>query len=114
MAKDDLVYLGHMLDSARDALSLLEGKGREDFEADRALKIAITHLLQVIGEAAGRVSKDFRDSRPEIPWRQVVGMRHKVVHEYFAVDENVIWQTAVEDLPALIVLLDTILGPQQE
>ena len=81
-----------MLDTARKALDLVRGKLREDFDRDEVLDLALTHLLQVIGEAARRVSTGFTEQHPEIPWRAIVGMRHRVVHDYLHVDEDVVWE----------------------
>jgi uncharacterized protein with HEPN domain len=91
MAKDDLVYVGHMLDTARKALALATGKSREDFDRDETLSIALTHLLQVIGEAARKVGPDFVQLHREFPWRAIIGMRHRVVHDYLYVDQDVVW-----------------------
>ena len=85
MQKDDLVYAGHMLDMARRALRLVRGKSRADYEQDETLSLALTHLLQVIGEAARKVSPPFREKHSEIPWAAVVGLRHRVVHDYLHV-----------------------------
>jgi uncharacterized protein with HEPN domain len=74
MQKDDLVFVGHMLDTARKALDLVRGKSWEDFDRNEVLDLALTHLLQVIGEAARRVSTGFMEQHPEIPWRAIVGM----------------------------------------
>lgn len=60
MPKDDLLYVGHMLDNAREALALVHGKSRQDFQSDTALRLAVTHFIQIIGEAASRVSPEFR------------------------------------------------------
>ena len=76
MQKDDLVFVGHMLDTARKALDLVRGKSREDFDRDQALDLALTHLLQVIGEAARRVSTGFMERHPEIPWRCSLSTRN--------------------------------------
>lgn len=80
--RDDQVYIGHMIDTANKAISFVAGLSREDFDDNEQLRLAITHLLQVIGEAARRVSLDFRDAHPDIPWKAIVGMRSKVVHDY--------------------------------
>jgi uncharacterized protein with HEPN domain len=68
----------------------------------------LTHLIQVIGEAARMVSKDFVDRNPDIPWKSIVGMRHKVVHDYLNVDEDVVWDTVIEELPHLIRQLEKL------
>jgi uncharacterized protein with HEPN domain len=75
MAKDDLVYIGHMLDMAEKALNLAQGKSRADFDSDEALALGLTYLVQVIGEAARRVGPDFTAAHPEVPWRAIIGMR---------------------------------------
>ncbi len=94
MQKDDLVYVGHMLDTARKAMDLVKGKDRTDYNSEAAIRYALAHLLQVIGEAARRVSQDFCKNHPAIPWKAIVGMRHKVVHDYMSVDEDVVWDTS--------------------
>jgi uncharacterized protein with HEPN domain len=111
MRKDNNLYLGHMLDMSRKAMSLIAGKTREDYDHDETLRLALTHLLQVIGEAAGRLSRDFCDSQPQVPWSAIVGMRHKVVHDYMDVDEDIVWDTVQEELPPLVVELEKIVTP---
>jgi uncharacterized protein with HEPN domain len=101
MQRDDEVYVGHMLDLSRK----VAGVRREKFNEDENLRLALAHLLQTIGEAARRVSREFQEAHPEIPWSGIVGMRHKVVHDYMDVDEDVVWKTAVEEIPRLIAAL---------
>jgi uncharacterized protein with HEPN domain len=67
-------------------------------------------LVQVIGEAGRRVSSEFSAQHAEIPWQEIVGMRHKVVHDYLGVDEDIVWQVVTEDLPPLVVKLEKILA----
>lgn len=73
MQRDDRVYLQHMLDMARKALALADGKSAEDFEEDEVLRLALRHLLQIVGEAASRVSLQCRTENPEIPRDEIVG-----------------------------------------
>ncbi len=108
MPEDDLVFIGHMLDTARKISAKLEGRVRADFDADENLRLALTHLLQIIGEAAGRLSPKFRQEHPSVNWKAVVGMRHKVVHDYLNVDEDVVWRTVVQEIPVLIAELQKI------
>ena len=110
MRRDDPVYVGHMLDSAAKAVEKVAGMAREDFDRDENLRLALTHLLQIIGEAARRVSTEFQDGHPEIPWKAIIGMRHKVVHDYFGVDEDVVWHTATVELPPLVEKLRGVLS----
>lgn len=112
MPKDDDVCLGHMLDVGRKILEKTQGITRRDYDDDENLRLALAHLIQVIGEAARRVSEASRVAHPQIPWKAIVGMRHKVVHDYMNVDEDIVWATAVEELPGLIAELEKILGQQ--
>ena len=99
---DDIVRLRHMLDAALKALEFVAGRNRGDLDADEQLSLSLTRLLEIIGEAAGKVSEQGRKSCPEIPWPQVVGMRNRLIHGYFEVDLDEIWRTVQEDLPLLI------------
>jgi len=111
MLKDDAVYVGHMLDMARQARELVASRTRADYDSDIALRLALAHLLQSIGEAARHVSTQLQKAQPGIPWRNIVGIRHKVVHDYFYVDYDIIWDVVTSDLPRLVSKLETIVGP---
>ena len=77
------------------------GLGREAFLADPMVIDSVVRNLEVIGEAANRVPRDFQDSHPDIPWRRIVGLRHRVVHEYFDVDLELVWEIAQSEIPVL-------------
>jgi len=115
MSPRDLVYVGHMLDMARKAVIKTQGLSREAYDADENLRLALIHLIQVIGEAARQVSRPFADTHPEIPWSDIIGMRHKVVHDYLGVDEDIVWQVVTQDLPTLVAALEPIapIGPDR-
>lgn len=108
MPKDDLVYVGHMPDKAQEALSLIHEKTRPDYDRDTVLRLALTHVIQVIGEAARRVSLSFRERYPQIPWDAIAGMRNKIVHDYMDVDEDIVWDSVVHELPLLVAELKRI------
>ena len=112
MPKDDLVYVGHMLDTARLAVAKVEGITRAEFDADENLRLALTHLVQTIGEATRQVSPGFREAHPEIPWAKIVGMRHRVVHDYLHVDYDIVWGVVTRDLSPLIAALARIVPPE--
>jgi len=114
MPRDDSVYVGHMLDTARKAAEKIRGVTRAQYDADENLRLALTHLLQVIGEAARGVSDEFRERNPGIPWQAIVGMRHRVVHDYLNVDEDVVWRTATNELMPLLRQLETIFPCQED
>jgi len=109
MPKDDWVYLGHMLDMSKKAVALTDGIEHPQYDQDEALRLALTHLIQTIGEAAQRVSVEFRSMYPQIPWREMVGMRNRIVHDYLSVDEDVIWEVVKQDLPTLVDLLESVI-----
>jgi uncharacterized protein with HEPN domain len=108
--RDDRVYIEHMIDRANKAIDFVAGLSREDFDNNEQLRLAITHLLQIVGEAARRVSMEFRDTHPEIPWKAIVGMRSKVVHDYLNVDEDIVWDTVKNDLAPLVLALEKLLS----
>ena len=113
MQKDDLVYVGHMLDMARKAEEKIKGKNRSDYDRDENLRMALTHLIQVIGEAARHVSPEFQREHQGIPWKNIIGMRNKVVHDYMHVDYDILWDVVTADLPSLITELLNILPPEE-
>lgn len=105
MQHDDSVYLGHMLETAGKAVAKLGNQSRADFDNNEDLRIVLTHWVQIIGEAASRVSLATRDAHPEIPWRAITGMRHRIVHDYMNIDADILWQVASRNLPELIEML---------
>jgi uncharacterized protein with HEPN domain len=76
-------------------------RGRTAFEQDELIQVWIVHHLQVIGEACFAMSATFKAAHPQIPWTQIVGMRHILVHQYFGVDQDIVWSAVEQDLPAL-------------
>src|SRR5260370_9775930 len=110
-----LVYVGHMLDMARKAVSKTQGISRAAYDADENLRLALIHLIQTIGEAGRQVPREFRDNHLDIRWADIIGMRHKVVHDYLGVDDDIVWQVVTEDLPKPSSALDAIgAGPSVE
>ena len=107
---DETVRLRHMLGAAREAVELSRGLSRQDLAEQRLVELALTKLVETVGEAASRIPKEIQGRSPEIPWAQVVTMRHRLVHGYDTVDPDLLWSTVTEDLPALIPLLERALG----
>ncbi len=110
---DDSVSLRHMLEYGREAAALLQARTREDLERDRMLQLALTRLVEVVGEAAARVSKETCANHPSIPWAQIVGMRNRLIHGYDMLDWNLLWDTVCDDLPPLIADLEKIIEPKE-
>ena len=105
---DPQVRLRHMLDYAREAITLMRDKTRADLDTDRALGLATLRCLEIIGEAASRIPESVRQQHPQIMWAQIIGMRNRLVHGYDLVDYDIIWNTVTEDLPPLIAELEKI------
>lgn len=91
--------------------SKTQGISRETYDADENLRLALIHLIQVVSEAARQVSAEFADRHPEIPWTNIIGMRHKVVHDYLGVDEDIVWQVVTKDLPDPVATLSPLIPP---
>lgn len=106
---DDAVRLKHMLEAAQKAVRLVKGKQRADFDADETLILAITRLLEIVGEAANGVSAALREAHPHIAWKEIIGARHHLIHGYFDVDYDIVWQILTSDLPPLISELEKII-----
>ena len=98
----DAAYLWDMLDAARTVEQLSSGLDFPQYSNDRRTQLAIERSLEIIGEAAGRVSASFCDAHPEIPWRQIIGQRNILIHEYGEVKQERIWKTVRENIPQLI------------
>lgn len=110
---DDLIRLKHMLDHAREASALVADKSRTDLDTDRVLELALVRLLEIIGEAANRVSTEIKTNYPQIPWFQIIGLRNRLIHGYDAVDLDILWEILIKDLPPLVVELEQILMGKQ-
>jgi len=106
---DDRVRLEDMQEAVR-RINRYAVLGRERFENDELVQVFFAHQLVILGEAASRVSNGFRESHPELPWREMIGMRNVLVHGYFAVDLEAVWGVIERDLPALWSGLERILG----
>jgi uncharacterized protein with HEPN domain len=99
---DDMISMKHMLDYAREAYGMASGSRREDLDHDRKLQLALTRLIEIVGEAASRVSAATRDRYLNIPWRQIIGMRNRLIHGYDILDFNILWDTVTRELLPLI------------
>lgn len=109
MFRDDEIRLRHMLDAAREAVSFARGRVRADLEADRQLVLSLVKDIEIVGEAAAQVTGPARTQLPEIPWQSIVAMRNRLVHAYFDINLEIVWQTVQQDLPMLIAKLESIL-----
>jgi len=113
MQKDDRIRLQHMLDAAREALSFAQGRSREDLDHDRLLVLGLVKAIEIIGEAAYQISESTRAKLPDIPWEDIIGMRHRLVHAYFDINLDILWRTAQDDLPPLVSALESALAEEE-
>jgi uncharacterized protein with HEPN domain len=112
MSDSDMVRLRHARDAAREAVQFVEGRSRADLDNDRMLNLALVQLLEIIGEAVRALSPAFCQSYPEIPWKKMVGMRDRLIHGYFDINLDIVWETIKKDLPDLLIGLDKVIPPE--
>lgn len=105
---DDMTSIKQMLEYAKQARDMAEGRNRSDLDTDLMLRYALTYLIALIGEAARRVSAPTREKHPRIPRTDIVGMRSRLIHGYDAIDLDRLWDTLAIDLPPLIEELESI------
>jgi uncharacterized protein with HEPN domain len=110
MENKDIARLKHMLDSATAILDFAKGKQRASLDKDRLFQSAVLRELEIIGEAAGRVSEKTKKKFPNIPWKELVGLRNRLIHAYFDVDHDIVWKTIREYLPAFQEHLKQVVG----
>jgi uncharacterized protein with HEPN domain len=99
-----------MLDAASEAMEFAKGNTRTDLGKNRMLVLSLVKAIEIIGEAAYRINRDARHQLPEIPWEDIIGMRHRLVHAYFDINLDILWKTIQNDLPMLKSLLEPILN----
>jgi uncharacterized protein with HEPN domain len=110
MRPEDRVRVLHMRDACQAVARFVQNKARGDLNQDEMLRFALVRAVEIVGEAAAKVSEETRQLAPKIPWREAVGIRNRLIHAYFDVDLDVLWRTAVEDMPQLLESLDALLG----
>jgi uncharacterized protein with HEPN domain len=107
---EDHVLLLDMLDHARRAVEAVQGRVRADLDSDAVLAAALERFIEVLGEAASKVSEPTRDEAPTVPWRGIIGMRNRLVHGYASVDHDIVWDVVTHDLPALLPELERLVS----
>ncbi len=112
MQPEDRVRLLHMIEAAETALEFVSGRQRADLDSDRMLLFALVRAIEVIGEAAGQLSEGARNEAPDIPWPLIVSMRNRLIHAYFDVNHDIVWKTANDELPELLVRLRAMIDDE--
>lgn len=110
----DAPHIVDIVGSARLVQGYLEGVTRDAFMRNVQLQDSVIRRLEIIGEAAGRVSASFRERHPAIPWSRMIGMRNRMIHTYDAVDLDIVWRTAHEQVPKLLALIEPLAPPEPD
>ena len=98
-----------MLDAATEALNFVADRQKHDLASDRQLALALIKEIEIIGEAASRISAETREQNPDIPWAAIVGMRNRLIHAYAEIDLDVVWSAVEKDLPRLVDIVQEVL-----
>ncbi len=109
--RSDAAYLWDMLDSSRGVVRSVKNLTLEQYRADENLRLAIERRIEIIGEAAGRVSQSVQQAHPQIPWRRIIAQRHVLAHEYGEIDDELIWSVATTHISQLIAVLEELIPP---
>ena len=112
MRTTDAVRLRHMLEAAREGLAFAAGRTRADLDTDRQLYLSLIRSIEVVGEAASKVSDECRSGYRAIPWVHVISMRNRLIHMYFDVDPDIVWRTTTVELPRLVSAIETLLAEE--
>lgn len=107
--KDDNIYIDHIFHSIDRIKSYLKDKDYQSFSQDFLTQDAVVRQLEIIGEATKRISREFRDNYPQVPWSDMAGMRDILIHDYIDVDTDIVWKTASESIPELEGLLRSLI-----
>lgn len=102
MQDEDRIRIGHMIEAAEDVLGFAAGRTRADLDTDRMLLFALVRAVEIIGEAASKVSDEMRSAHAGIPWKAIIGMRNRLVHAYFDIDADILWVAVTVEIPALL------------
>ncbi len=110
MPHDDRVYLKHIRDAAERIRGYVQGLDESDFKKNELVQDAVIRQIEIMGEATKRLSAKAKDLQPDIPWRDIAGMRDKLIHDYFGVDIERVWLTVTDDLPELASKISALLS----
>lgn len=110
MSPDDRWRICHMIEASEQALAFVAGRERADLDRDAMLRFALTRAVEIVGEAAGQVSDAGRSELARVPWPQIVGMRNRLIHAYFDINRDILWDTVQLALPPLVAQLKPAVG----
>lgn len=108
MRAEDHIRLLHMVEASQTAMQFVSNRTRDDLQTDQMLSFAVVRAIEVLGEAANKVSEDVRLANPDIPWKAIVGMRNRLIHAYFDIDTDMVWETVQVEIPAILPYLQAL------
>ena len=110
MHAEDRIRLQHMVEAAQSAIQFVSGRVRADLDSDRMLLFAVIRAIEIMGEAASRISDETRAGHEAIPWKAVIGMRNRLIHAYFEVNTQIVWETVSVEIPGVLPHLQTLIA----
>ncbi|MBI5179217.1 MAG: DUF86 domain-containing protein [Nitrospinae bacterium] len=110
--KEDVIRLRHMLGAAKDALAIANGKSRGDLDAEITIRLSLVRCIEIVGEAASRLTQEGQVEFPQVPWEKIVNMRNRLIHAYYEINLDTVWNTVVDDLPPLVAELEKMLSDE--
>jgi uncharacterized protein with HEPN domain len=108
MNNKDIIRLRHMIEAAEDVQRFIDGRQRSELDTDRMLLFALVRAIEIIGEAANKVSDETRSIAAGIPWKAIIGMRNRLIHAYFDINPDMLWVSATVEIPAVLVQLKAL------
>ncbi len=112
MRHEDRVRVLHMIEAAESTARFLAGRNRDDLDRDEMLLFAVVRAIEILGEAASKISPEARAATPEVPWRAITSMRNRLIHGYADIDPEVVWVTATAEVPEVLRVLRALIGTQ--
>lgn len=114
MRAEDRVRILHMVEACEALQRFTVGRERNALVQDEMLLFAVVRAVEIVGEAASKVTQETRDTHPHIPWRAIVGMRNRLVHAYFEINVDMVWVAATQEIPLLLSQLRLLVTPQPQ
>ncbi len=111
--RDNVILLHHILEASGEIIGFITNRTRDDLASDRMLQHSLVRCLEIIGEAASKVTPEFQKQYPELPWKQMVATRNRLIHAYFTVNLEIVWQTCRDEIPVLNQAIERILDQKQ-
>ena len=113
MVEDDSTRIKHIFDACKEILEFTNNSSKIQFENSKILTYASVHLIEIIGEAASSVTSELKQKYSIIPWKNIIGMRNRLIHGYFDIDPDIVWQTIKKDIPILLVEIKNIINQEE-